>query len=155
MIVKNAKLLDGRIVNIKIDGERISCIGQCEGDEEEIDAEYKLVLPPYFNMHFHLDSAFTNVSNKSGTLWEGIRIWQEVKNKLTEEEVIRNALTAVKLMVAQGTLWIRTHVDVTEKSLKLLKAIKKVKEMVRDIAEVQITAFLKMVYLLIRVMMNY
>ncbi|BDB99950.1 amidohydrolase family protein [Saccharolobus caldissimus] len=141
MIVKNAKLLDGRIVNIKIDGERISCIGQCEGDEEEIDAEYKLVLPPYFNMHFHLDSAFTNVSNKSGTLWEGIRIWQEVKNKLTEEEVIRNALTAVKLMVAQGTLWIRTHVDVTEKSLKLLKAIKKVKEMVRDIAEVQITAF--------------
>ncbi|BDC18867.1 amidohydrolase family protein [Acidianus sp. HS-5] len=140
MLIKNAKLLDGRIVNIKIEGEKITCIGKCTGDDV-IDAEKKLVIPPYFNMHFHLDSAFTQVKNKSGTLWEGIRIWQEIRSKLTEEEVYRNATTAVKLMVAYGTLWIRTHVDVTEKSLKLLRAIKRVKEDFKEIADIQITAF--------------
>ncbi|MFP3163944.1 MAG: amidohydrolase family protein [Acidianus hospitalis] len=140
MLIKNAKLLDGRVVNIKVEGERITCIGDCRGDEV-IDAENKLVIPPYFNMHFHLDSAFTSVRNISGTLWEGIKVWQEIRGKLTEDEVYRNAITAVKLMVAYGTLWIRTHVDVTEKSLKLLRAIKKVKEDMKDVAEIQITAF--------------
>ncbi|MEM0305245.1 MAG: amidohydrolase family protein [Saccharolobus sp.] len=138
MLIKNAKLLDGRKVNILIEGDSISCIGECKGDDV-IDAEGKLVLPPYFNMHFHLDSAFTFTMNKSGTLWEGIRIWQEVRKKLSEEEVIRNALTAVKLMVAYGTLWIRTHVDIAE--MKLLNAIKKVRDEAKEIADIQITAF--------------
>ncbi|WP_338604666.1 amidohydrolase family protein [Sulfolobus tengchongensis] len=141
MLIRNAKTLDGRLVNIKIENEKISCIGECKGDDEIIDAESKLVIPPYFNMHFHLDSAFTRVVNNSGTLWEGIKIWQELRDKLTEDEVIKNALTAVKLMVTYGTLWIRTHVDVTEKSFKLLRAIKKVKEQSKEIADVQITAF--------------
>jgi cytosine deaminase len=38
MLIKNAKLLDGRVVNIKVEGERITCIGDCRGDEV-IDAE--------------------------------------------------------------------------------------------------------------------
>ena len=140
MVIKRAKLLDGRIVNIGIEGERISCIGECKG-EEIVDAEDKLVIPPYFNMHFHLDSVFLPVQNKSGTLWEGIQLWKEIKGKLTEDDVIKRAVTAVKLMVAYGTLWIRTHADVTEKSLTLLKSLLKVKEEVKEIAEVQVTAF--------------
>jgi len=141
MLIKNAKLIDGRIVNIYIENGVISCFNCKSFDEEVIDAENHLVIPPYFNMHFHLDSVFLPVINKSGTLWEGIRIWREVKGKLTEDDVIKRAITAVKLMVAQGTLWIRTHVDVTEKSLTLLKALLKVKEEVKDIADIQITAF--------------
>ena len=141
MLIKNAKLLDGRIVNIYVEHGVISCFNCKSSDDEVIDAENHLVIPPYFNMHFHLDSVFLPVVNRSGTLWEGIRIWREVKGKLTEEDVIKRAVTAVKLMVSQGTLWIRTHVDVTEKSLTLLKALLKVKEEVKDIAEIQITAF--------------
>lgn len=141
MLIKNAKLLDGRVVNIYVEDGVISCFNCKSSDDEVIDAENHLVIPPYFNMHFHLDSVFLPVVNRSGTLWEGIRIWKEVKGKLTEEDVIKRAVTAVKLMVSQGTLWIRTHVDVTEKSLTLLKALLKVKEEVKDIAEIQITAF--------------
>jgi len=132
-------------VDVKVEGEKITCLGECGGDEEVIDANRKMVVPPYFNMHFHLDSAFSslrhNARNKTGTLWEGIGIWREMREKLTKEEVKENAITAVKLMVSYGTLWIRTHVDVTEKSLKLLEAINEVKEEVREIADVQITAF--------------
>ncbi|MEJ2776440.1 amidohydrolase family protein [Sulfolobaceae archaeon RB850M] len=141
MLIKNAKLLDGRIVNIKFN-EKIECIGECFSDDNEvIDANRKLVIPPYFNMHFHLDSVFLQVKNESGTLWEGIRIWKDIKGKLTEDDVIHRSLTAVKLMVAYGTLWIRTHADITEKSLKLLKALLKVKELAKEIAEIQVTAF--------------
>jgi len=141
MLIKNAKLLDGRVVNIYVEDGVISCFNCKSSDDEVIDAENHLVIPPYFNMHFHLDSVFLPVVNRSGTLWEGIRIWKEVKGKLTEEDVIKRAVTAVKLMVSQGTLWIRTHVDVTEKSLTLLEALLKVKEEVKDIVELQITAF--------------
>ncbi|PVU77585.1 amidohydrolase [Sulfolobus islandicus] len=139
--IRNARLLDGRIVDIGIEDERISCLGECRGNDELIDAEKKLVIPPYFNMHFHLDSAFTKAVNRSGTLWEGIRIWQDMRNRISEDEVIRNALTAVKLFVAYGTLWTRTHVDITERSFKLLRAINKVKEESKDMADIQITAF--------------
>lgn len=141
MLIKNAKLIDGRTVNIYVEDGIIKCFNCKDSDEETIDAENRLVLPPYFNMHFHLDSVFLPVVNKSGTLWEGIEIWKNIKNKLTEEDVIKRAITAVKLMVAHGTLWIRTHVDVTEKSLTLLNALLKVKEEVKEIAEIQITAF--------------
>ncbi|ARM75375.1 amidohydrolase family protein [Acidianus manzaensis] len=140
MLIKNAKVNE-KIVSICIENGKISCLNcECPTDEV-IDAENHLVIPPYFNMHFHLDSVFLPISNKSGTLWEGIQIWKEVKGKLSEEDVIKRALTAVKLMVSQGTLWIKTHVDVTEKSLTLLKALLKVKEMTKDIVEIQITAF--------------
>ncbi|QIW25182.1 amidohydrolase [Sulfolobus sp. S-194] len=141
MLIKNARLLDGKIVTIYIEDGVINCFNCRERDDEIIDAENHLVIPPYFNMHFHLDSVFLPELNKSGTLWEGIRIWKEVKGKLTEEDVIKRAITAVKLMVAQGTLWIRTHVDITEKSLTLLHALLKVKEEVKEIADIQITAF--------------
>ncbi len=141
MFIKNARLLNGKVVDIRIDDDTITCIGSCEKDDNVLDAQGNLVIPPYFNMHFHLDSAFTQVVNKSGTLWEGIRLWKEVKNKITEDDVIRNALTAVKLMVAYGTLWIRTHVDITERTFKLLKAILKVKEISKEIADIQVTAF--------------
>ncbi|BFH72804.1 amidohydrolase family protein [Sulfurisphaera javensis] len=141
MLIKNARLLDGRKVNIYIEDGIIRCFDCKENDDEVIDAENNLVIPPYFNMHFHLDSVFLPIINKSGTLWEGIRIWKEIKGKLSEDDVIKRVITAVKLMVAQGTLWIRTHVDVTEKSLTLLNALLKVKEEVKEIAEIEITAF--------------
>jgi len=139
-IVKNAKLLNGRKVSIGIESGIITCVGECKG-EELVDAGGKLVIPPYFNMHFHLDSVFLPVQNISGTLWEGIRIWKDIKGKLTEDDVIKRATTAVKLMVAYGTLWIRSHADITEKEFKILRALLKVREELKKIADIQITAF--------------
>nr|WP_240931331.1 amidohydrolase family protein [Acidianus sulfidivorans] len=141
MLIKNAKLIDGNIVSICIENGIISCINCNCPTNEIIDAQNHLVIPPFFNMHFHLDSVFLPVVNKSGTLWEGIQIWKNIKSKLSEDDVINRALTAVKLMVSQGTLWIRTHVDITEKSFTLLRALIKVKEIAKEIADIQITAF--------------
>ncbi len=141
MKVKNARLLDGRKVEIGVEDGRISCIEEkCSGDGE-IDAMGGLVIPPFFNMHFHLDSVFSGNDNRSGTLWEGIEKWKEIKGKLTEGEVEERATVALKLMLAYGTLYVRSHVDVTEKSFTLLNALKRVKDKFKGVVDLQLTAF--------------
>ncbi|WP_149528919.1 amidohydrolase family protein [Sulfuracidifex tepidarius] len=142
MKVKNARLLDGRKVEVGIEDGRITCLKEsCEGDNESIDAEGGLVIPPFFNMHFHLDSVFSGNENMSGTLWEGIERWREIKGKLSEQEVEERASVALKLMLAYGTLWVRSHVDVTEKSFKLVRGLKRVRDKFRGVVDLQLTAF--------------
>jgi cytosine deaminase len=142
MKIKNAVLIDGKKVEINIEEGKFTCVrSQCPQQEEVLDAQERLVIPPFFNMHFHLDSVFIGGENESGTLWEGIEKWREMKQKTTEEDVEKRASTALKLMLSQGTLWVRSHVDVTERSFKLLTALMKVKEEFKGLVDVQLTAF--------------
>lgn len=149
LIIRNARLgykQGYKVVDIGIEDGRISEISEHihERSSEEIDADRHLVIPPFFNMHFHLDSALTLGDprfNESGTLWEGIQIWAERKKKLTESDVIERAVKVVKWMVAYGTLWLRSHVDITERSFTAVKGLLKVREEVKDIMNLQLTAF--------------
>jgi cytosine deaminase len=110
----------------------------------EIDAGGRLVSPPLIDCHVHLDAVLTVGQprhNQSGTLIEGIQIWSERKQSLTIEDVKRRALEAIKWEVAQGTLFIRSHVDVCDPKLTALRALIEVREEVRDLCELQLVAF--------------
>lgn len=112
--------------------------------KEEIDAQGKLVSPPFVESHVHLDSSLTAGDpreNESGTLLEAIGIWGEKKEKLTKEEIKKNAMETIKWEIANGTLRIRSHTDSTEKSLMTLQALLEVKEEMRDFIDIQIVAF--------------
>lgn len=112
--------------------------------EEEIDAGGNIVLPPYIDMHFHLDSALAYGEprfNESGTLLEGIEIWGEKKRKMTVEEIRSRAERMMRLMLIHGTLFLRTNADVTEPSMKPLKALLGIKREFSGIVDVQVTAF--------------
>jgi len=112
--------------------------------EEEIDAKGRLVLPGFYNMHFHLDSVLKVGDpryNVSGTLWEGIQIWAEVKNKLSEAEILSRVERAVKWMAAYGTLWLRTHADTTTTNLNTVKALVKGRKEFKDLVNIQVTSF--------------
>lgn len=149
IVIRKARLdyrHDHKIVDIGIDQGKIVEISEriTQRGEEEIDANGRLVVPPFFNMHFHLDSALTLGDpkfNESGTLWEGIRIWGEKKKKLTEEDVINRAERVIKWFVAYGTLWLRSHVDITEKSFTAVRALLRVKEEMKELINLQLTAF--------------
>ena len=83
----------------------------------EIDAAGRLVSPPFIDAHVHLDAVLTVGQpryNSSGTLLEGIQIWSERKPSLTREDVKQRALEEICWEVAQGTLHIRSHVDVCD-----------------------------------------
>jgi Cytosine deaminase and related metal-dependent hydrolases len=110
----------------------------------EIDLAGRLLSPPFIDSHVHLDAVLTVGEpryNTSGTLLEGIQIWSERKPSLTLEDVKRRALEEIKWEVAQGTLHIRSHVDVCDPSLTALRALLEVREEVRDICDLQLVAF--------------
>ena len=112
--------------------------------KDEIEARGRLILPGYYNMHFHLDSVLKIGDpryNVSGTLWEGIQIWAEVKNKLSETEILSRVERAVKWMAAYGTLWLRTHADTTTTNLNTVKALVRGRKELGDLINIQVTSF--------------
>jgi len=112
--------------------------------EETIDADGKLALPPFIDVHMHLDTCLTAGEprwNMSGTLFEGIEIWSERKQTLTKQDVKDRATRALRMQVSNGIQHVRTHVDITDPSLTALEALLELKEEIRDFAELQIVAF--------------
>jgi len=115
-----------------------------ESATREIDAAGRLVSPPFIDAHVHLDAVLTLGQpryNSSGTLLEGIQIWSERKPSLTREDVRSRVLEEIRWEVAQGTLHIRSHVDVCDPALTALRALIEVREEVHDICDLQLVAF--------------
>lgn len=112
--------------------------------QREIDVAGRLAVPPFIDAHVHLDAVLTVGQpryNASGTLLEGIQIWSERKPSLTHEDVKQRAREEIRWEVAQGTLHIRSHVDVCDPKLTALRALIEVREEVRDICDLQLVAF--------------
>nr|WP_309100820.1 cytosine deaminase [Fredinandcohnia onubensis] len=119
-------------------------LGEIEANEEVIDVDGSLVLPPFIEPHIHLDTTLTAGEpewNQSGTLFEGIQRWSQRKESLTLEDVKTRSKTALKWQIAQGIGHVRTHVDVTDPSLTALKAMLEVKEELKDYVDIQLVAF--------------
>ncbi len=128
---------DGRFVRVASDFST-------DGAQQELDVAGRLVVPPFIDAHVHLDAVLTVGQpryNTTGTLLEGIQIWSERKPSLSREDVKRRVLEEVRWEVAQGTLYIRSHVDVCDPSLTALRALIEVREEVRDICDLQLVAF--------------
>ena len=148
LIIRHARLhrRDG-LVDIAVKGGQFARIAnELSSDSaiREIDAAGKLVSPPFIDAHVHLDAVLTVGQpryNSSGTLLEGIQIWSERKPSLTREDVKSRVLEEVRWEVAQGTLHIRSHVDVCDPALIALRALIEVREEVRDICDLQLVAF--------------
>ena len=123
LIFRRANLPDGRTrIDVGIDGDRIVAVEPQlrETAAEEIDAEGRLLSPPFVDAHFHLDAALSlglPRMNRSGTLLEGIALWGELKPRLTHQAVVARALAYCDMAVAQGLLAIRSHVDVCDDRL--------------------------------------
>ncbi|MPT23458.1 MAG: cytosine deaminase, partial [Starkeya sp.] len=147
LLVKNARLPDGRAgMDIACEGGRITAVEP--GIEAEagrvIEADGRLVTPPFVDAHFHMDATLSlglPRLNQSGTLLEGIALWGELKPLLTHEAVIERALRYCDLAVSQGLLAIRSHVDICDDRLLAVEALLDVKERVKDYIDLQLVAF--------------
>src|SRR2546429_2943862 len=148
LIIRHARLHrhDGFVDIAVKDGRFAKIAGELSSHsaQREIDVAGRLVVPPFIDAHVHLDAVLTVGEpryNASGTLLEGIQIWSERKPSLSHEDVKRRALQAIQWEVAQGTLHIRSHVDVCDPKLTALRALLEVREEVRDICNLQLVAF--------------
>ncbi len=153
LIVRNARVWSAEagfstaLHDIGVEGGEITVLrrGRLAGHGEfEIDACGRLVVPAFFNMHFHLDSVLTAGTprfNESGTLWEGIEIWGEYREGVTEEDILRRASEFIKWSVVNGVLYLRTHADCSDPSLTCVKALLRVREEFKNLITIQVTAF--------------
>src|SRR3569833_464029 len=136
LINRHATHHDGsRDVDIGIEGGRFSEVQQAlpANGVEEIDAQGRLVAPPFVDPHFHMDDTLSlglPRLNASGTLLEGIALWGELKPDLTIDALVRRALAYCDMAVAQGLLAIRSHVDICDDRLLATEALLEVKRSV-------------------------
>ena len=111
---------------------------------EEIDAGGHLVSPPFVDSHFHMDSTLTYGTpryNESGTLYEGISLWGEIKPGLTVEDIEQRALLLCRWAIARGSLAIRSHVDIGDPGLTAVHALLEVRKKVSPWLDLQLVAF--------------
>ncbi|TYB87160.1 amidohydrolase family protein [Oceaniovalibus sp. ACAM 378] len=147
LLLKNATLPDGRTgLDIAVTSGKITAIEPgIPGDAgTAIDCSGYLVSPPFIDAHFHMDATLSlgmPRMNQSGTLLEGIALWGELKPQLTVEAMVERALRYCDLAVSRGLLAIRSHVDVSDPTLRTAEAMLEVQRLVKPYIDLQLVAF--------------
>jgi cytosine deaminase len=147
LVLRNASLTDrDGLVDIAVEGGRFTRIGADLPVDavRTIDCEGRLVTAPLVDCHLHLDASLTAGRprwNESGTLIEGIQVWGELKPSLTEDDVVARATEIVRWAVANGTLHIRAHADVSGENDAMVRGLLRVRDEVADLCTIQVTAF--------------
>ena len=144
--MRNARLLDGRLVDLAAEDGRWSRIGESLAVDARTSSTRRRASSP------RRSSTATSIStrrsrrdkprwNESGTLIEGIHVWGELKPSLTEQDVFERAREIVRWSVAQGTLFIRAHADVSGENEAMVRGLLRVRDELADLCTVQVTAF--------------
>lgn len=147
LLIKNANLPDDRKnLDIAIKDKKIVAIERdIVGDAtNSIDATDKLVSPGHVDSHFHLDATLTLGQprfNESGTLLEGIQLWDELKPHLTIEHIKKRARKLCYWAIANGCLAIRSHVDISDDRLLAVEALLELQKEMKDWIDIQLVAF--------------
>ena len=149
LLLRGGLLPTGERVDIAISAKKIVEIAPHIVGEavKTIDISGRLVSPPFVDSHFHLDSAMTVGMpryNESGTLLEGIAIWNELRPSLTFDAIKKRAIDVCHWAIARGTLAIRSHVDVCDDSLLAVEALLEVRKSMAKWIDIQLVAFPQM-----------
>jgi cytosine deaminase len=148
LVIRNARVRgQQQLVDISIDNNRISAVGPRlpASAESEIDAAGSLVMPGFFNLHFHADKCLLGEimrPNLSGTLPEAIEITNEFKRKYDPAEVAARAVRAMEVGVMNGTTFFRLFCDVgTLGGLQAARGLLLAREKMKGCCRVQVVAF--------------
>src|SRR5919204_183945 len=112
--------------------------------QQTMDLAGALVTPALVEPHIHLDAVLTVGEpryNQTGSLFEGIAIWGERVKDLTAEDVKRRVRTVLRWQLANGVLFVRSHVDVCDPDLVALRALIQLREEVAGQMALQLVAF--------------
>ena len=123
-VLRNARLADGRNVDVRIDIGAGTIIGVAaagstatDGGVEVDDLGGWLLLPAMAEPHAHLDKALTadEVPNPKGDLRGAIDAWALAADagRFTHAYTVERATKALELLLVHGVTAVRTHVNVT------------------------------------------
>jgi len=118
-----------------------------ESGSEEVIAAGRLLVPGFVNIHCHLDKCLTGAwaevwgVSSSGSP-EAIPAATKVKERFTEDDIIRRASKALETSVLSGTTAVRAFADVdTVGGLLSVRSLLKVKERFGSALDLQIVSF--------------
>ena len=114
------------------------------GEVPREDAGGCLLSPGLVECHIHLDKAeiLDRVTIKEGTLSEAVRETARAKAGFTEEDVYRRASQVVERAVLNGTMAMRTFVEIDPRAgMRSFAALKRVKADYAHLIGIQICAF--------------
>src|SRR5690625_1114009 len=106
LIIRQAQLIDQTaLVDVAIkDGFFVKISEKIQASaKEDIQADGRLLSPPFVESHVHLDSTQTLGQprlNESGTLLEGIQLWGEYKQTITKEKIKENAIHTINWLIS-------------------------------------------------------
>ena len=118
-----------------------------EKAEEELEAGGRLITPGFVNIHCHLDKCLTS---SWADVWEATRTGSpqaipsatRVKERFTESDIVDRASRALTSSVIAGTTGVRAFADVdTTGGLLAVKSLLRVKEVFKDVLDMQVVAF--------------
>jgi cytosine deaminase len=145
LLIRNARLPRAdELRELAIRGARFVEREPNEDAQQTIDADSSLVTPALVEPHIHLDAVLTVGQpryNQSGSLFEGIAIWGERVRDLTVEDVKQRVRTVLRWQLANGVLFVRSHVDVCDPNLTALRALVELREEIGDQLTLQLVAF--------------
>jgi cytosine deaminase len=146
LVIRNARLpRSAATTDLAVrDGLIVAADQAMAGARETIDATGALVTPALVEPHIHLDAVLTVGQpryNQTGSLFEGIAIWGERVNDLTVEDVKQRVRTVLRWQLANGVLFVRSHVDVCDPNLTALRALLELRDEVAGQMTLQLVAF--------------
>lgn len=147
-VIRNARLRgQDQPFDIAIDGDRISAVGAKlpAGSAADIDAAGSLVMPGFFNLHYHADKCLLGAimrPNVSGTLPEAIEITNDFKRNYDPTEVAERAVRTLETGVKNGTTFFRLFADVgTIGGLRGARGLLLARDKMKRFCRVQVVAF--------------
>lgn len=148
LLLRSATDLDGRQVDVRIDGPRVAAVGPAlvaEPGDDVLDLTGHLLLPAPAEPHAHLDKALTShrVPNRTGDLAGAIVAIREIAEHFTHEDLVERATRAALEYLANGTTAIRTHADVgVHAGTRHVRALVEVRDALAGLVDVQVVALL-------------
>ena len=145
LLIRNARLPRAESVRdlASRDGRLVEA-APGEAAVETLDAGGALVTPALVEPHIHLDAVLTVGEpryNQTGSLFEGIAIWGERVKQLSVDDVKRRVRTVLRWQLANGVLFVRSHVDVCDPQLTALRALLELRDEVAGQMSLQLVAF--------------
>jgi cytosine deaminase len=146
LVLRSARIPDGRQVDVELDGPVVRAVGPASLDGPEgLDLTGYLLLPAPAEPHAHLDKVFTwpRTGCEYGDLLNAVRRTTAASADFTVEDVRARALRMLRMQLRNGVTAVRTHANVCAGSDPLLavRALVDLREELRGRLDLQV-AFL-------------
>ena len=155
-VLRNARLVDGRRVDVRIDTAGGTIAGVSDADSAAVGADAAdgstvddlggwLLLPAMAEPHAHLDKALTadEVPNPKGDLMGAIGAWYAAAEdgRLSYDRTVERAAQAFEMLLVHGVTAVRTHINVTSDiGIESVLAVQEAARAVEGLIDLQMVA---------------